>query len=200
MPGKVSAQPALTLAPVRVRASVGRPLSRRPRLPAHVPQHQLPIPPTPLVGRVRELGVVRTQLLREDVRLLTLTGTGGTGKTRLALALAATLVDVFADGIWFVDLSAITDASLVPAAIAQALGVREAGPQSELEAIKHYVHDRHMLLVLDNLEQVLGAAADLADLLSAGQRLKLLVTSRAPLHIYGEHEFPVTPLEFPGCW
>ena len=128
-----------------------------------------------------------------------MTGTGGTGKTRLALALAAALVDVFADGIWFVDLSAITDASLVPAAIAQALGVREAGPQSELEAIKHYVHDRHMLLVLDNLEQVLAAAADLADLLSAGQRLKLLVTSRAPLHTYGEHEFPVTPLELPAA-
>jgi len=162
-----------------------------------VPQHQLPIPPTPLVGRVRELTELRERLLREDVRLLTLTGTGGTGKTRLALALAAGLVDVFPDATWFVDLSAVTDPSIVPSAIAQLLGVRVATPESELQAIGEYIRHRHMLLVLDNFEQVLPAAMDVADLLSAGERLKVVVTSRAPLHIYGEHEFPVQPLELP---
>src|SRR5262249_7031358 len=118
---------------------------------------------------------------------------------RLALALAGAMLDVFPDGIWFVDLSAVTDRSVVPSAIAQVLGLREDGPQSELESIKFHVHDKHMLLVLANLEQALTAAADLAELLGACQRLKLLVTSRAPLHIYGEHEFPVAPLELPAA-
>src|SRR6516164_8998908 len=99
-------------------------------------RNQLPVPPTPLVGRVAELAAVRTRLLRDDVRLLTLTGTGGTGKTRLALALAAAVQDVFTDGIWFADLSAITDASLVLPAIAQLLGIGDGGPRSELESIK----------------------------------------------------------------
>jgi predicted ATPase/DNA-binding CsgD family transcriptional regulator len=129
--------------------------------------------------------------------LLTLTGTGGTGKTRLALALAATLRDSFADGIWFVDLSATIDPFLVTPAIAQVLGVREAGQQAPLETLKQAVRDRQLLLVLDNFEQVVTAAAEVAELLTAAPGLKVLVTSRTPLHISGEHEFPVPPLGLP---
>jgi non-specific serine/threonine protein kinase len=129
--------------------------------------------------------------------LLTLTGTGGTGKTRLALALAANLLDSFMDGIWFVDLSAITDPFLVTPAIAQVLGVREAGQQALLETLKQAVRDRQLLLVLDNFEQVVTAAAEVAELLAVAPGLKLLVTSRTPLHISGEHEFPVPPLGLP---
>jgi non-specific serine/threonine protein kinase len=146
---------------------------------------------------VAELAAVRARLLRDDVRLLTLTGTGGTGKTRLALALAAAVQDVFADGIWFVDLSTISDASLVIPATAQVLGIREGGPQSELESIKRAVGDRHLLLLLDNFEQIIAAGVDVVELLSAAPRLKVIVTSRAALRVSGEHEFAVPSLELP---
>ncbi|MDQ3809218.1 MAG: NB-ARC domain-containing protein, partial [Chloroflexota bacterium] len=140
---------------------------------------------------------VRARLLRQDVRLLTLTGTGGIGKTRLALALAATLLDAFGDGIWFVDLSTVTSPAMVTPAIAQVLGVREAGQQPTLEALKIAIRGRQLLLVLDNFEQVVLATADIAELLVAAPSLKVLVTSRAPLHISAEHEFPVPPLGLP---
>jgi non-specific serine/threonine protein kinase len=146
---------------------------------------------------VAELAAVRTRLLRDDVRLLTLTGTGGTGKTRLALALAAAVQDVFTDGIWFVDLSAISDASLVLPAMAQVLGIGDGGQQSELESIKKTIGDRQLLLVLDNFEQVVAAAVELVDLLSVSPRLKVVVTSRAALRVSGEHEFAVPSLGLP---
>jgi non-specific serine/threonine protein kinase len=135
--------------------------------------------------------------LRDDVRLLTLTGTGGTGKTRLALALAATLQDAFEDGIWFVDLSTITDATLVVPAIAHALSLRDAPQLLELQRVTAAIGDRKLLLVLDNFEQVVSAAADIAQLLAAAPRLKMLITSRAVLRVSGEHEFAVPSLGLP---
>jgi non-specific serine/threonine protein kinase len=160
-------------------------------------RNHLPVPATPLVGRATVLEAIRARLLRDDVRLLTLTGTGGTGKTRLALTLAASLQQAFVDGIWFVDLSTITDAALVMPAIAQALGIREGGQSTELEQVMEAVRDRQLLLVLDNFEQVVAAAVELAELLKVAPRSKVLVTSRAVLHLSGEHEFAVPSLDLP---
>jgi predicted ATPase len=115
----------------------------------------------------------------------------------MALALAAAVQDVFTDGVWFVDLAAISDASLVLPAMAQVLGIGDGGPRSELESIKRAVGDRQLLLVLDNFEQVVAAAVELVDLLSAAPRLKVVVTSRAALRVSGEHEFGVPSLGLP---
>jgi predicted ATPase/class 3 adenylate cyclase len=176
-----------------------------PELPDEFPQlrtldqrpNNLPIQATPFVGRENVVAAVREELIRPDVRLLTLTGPGGTGKTRLGLQVAAELLDEFEDGVFFVSLAPTSDPTLVAAAIAQALGVQETAGRPVLAALKDYLRDRHLLLMLDNFEQVLDAAEDVARLPASCPRLKILVTSRSILHLYGAHNFPVPPLELP---
>ncbi|MBA2450883.1 MAG: adenylate/guanylate cyclase domain-containing protein, partial [Chloroflexi bacterium] len=159
--------------------------------------NNLPIQATPFVGREHEVAAVREQLLCPEVRVLTLTGPGGTGKTRLSLQVAAELVDDFEDGVFFVPLAPTSDPTLVAATIAQALGLQEAEGRPLLDILKDYLRDKHPLLVLDNFEQVLEAASLVTDLLQAAPGLKVLVTSRAVLRLYGGHDFPVPPLALP---
>jgi len=159
--------------------------------------NNLPFQPTPFIGREKEVAALGQLLCREDVRLVTLTGPGGTGKTRLALQVAAELSDLFADGISFVDLVPISDPALVIAAIAQSLGIREVGGQPLLERLKDELQRKQMLLLLDNFEQVVSAAVQVADLLATCPQLKVIVTSRVVLHVQAEQEFFVPSLSLP---
>jgi predicted ATPase/class 3 adenylate cyclase/DNA-binding CsgD family transcriptional regulator len=159
--------------------------------------HNLSVQPTPLIGREREAAAVQQILLSEDVRLLTLTGPGGSGKTRLGLHVAAELSGHFTDGIFFVNLAPISDAELVVPTIAQTLGVKESPTQSMVEQLQAFLQEKLLLLVLDNFEQVVSAAPQLSDLLAGCSQLKLLVTSRTVLHLSAEHTFAVPPLSLP---
>jgi predicted ATPase/class 3 adenylate cyclase len=176
-----------------------------PDLPAEFPplrtlhayRNNLPLQPTPLVGREKEVAEVCDLMRDAETRLLTLSGPGGTGKTRLALQAAADLLDDFPDGTFFVPLATLTEAELFLSTVAEALGVRETGEQPLFESLKDYLRERRLLLALDNFEQVLGAAPAVTELLAVAPGLKVLATSRAPLGLYGEHEFPVPPLTLP---
>lgn len=157
----------------------------------------LPVPLTALVGRTQDVEAALALFRRPEVRLVSLTGMGGVGKTRLALQVALELRGEFADGVYFVGLSPVRDAQLVTANIAQALGLKENAGSALFDTVKAYLQEKHALLVLDNFEQVMPAAEMLVDLLSASTMLKILVTSREVLHLCGEHHFPVAPLAFP---
>ncbi len=163
----------------------------------HVRFYNLPGPLTPLIGREQEIQAVCGLLQRSEARLVTLTGPGGVGKTRLGLEVATALLNDFGDGVCFVSLAPLSDPDLVVATIAQALGIQEAGEQPVADLLQASVRDKRLLLLLDNFEQVAAAAPGLADLLSVCPQLKMLVTSRAVLHVRAEHEFPVPPLALP---
>jgi predicted ATPase/transcriptional regulator with XRE-family HTH domain len=159
----------------------------------------LPAQPTLLIGRDQEVAAVCARLRGPEVRLLTLTGPGGIGKTRLGFQVAAELIDDFADGVTFVDLAPIRDPGLVISAIAQTLEIKETGGQPLINQLKQFLGDKRMLLLLDNFEHLLDAASLLAALLAAASQLKLLVTSRERLHLRGEQEVAVPPLALPDC-
>jgi predicted ATPase/class 3 adenylate cyclase len=169
------------------------PLQSLPRHPTN-----LSTPPTSLIGREGEMAAILA-MLDAGARLLTVTGPGGTGKTRLAQEIGAEALDQYPDGVFFVDLSALTDPALVVPTIAATLGVREVLGQPLLQTLSSFLIDKRLLLLLDNCERVLAAAPEVGALLAANPTVSILATSRAALHIRGEREFPLLPLLLPAA-
>ncbi len=178
----------------KVAARRSRP---EPRAAATATGAALPRLTTPLLGREGEIASVMDLLSRPNVRLLTLTGPGGVGKTRLAIDVASRLADRYVDGVAFVPLASLRESALVPATLASALAIGERVGETALESVRAWLRPRQMLLLLDNVEHLLAAASTVADLLVACPRLVVLATSRAPLHLGGERQFPVPPLALP---
>lgn len=176
-----------------------------PGLPADFPplrtlggvRNNLPVQPTAFIGREREVEAACALLRRPNTRLLTLTGPGGVGKTRLGLQVAAEALHEFRNGAFFVPLAPVIAPDLVIPTVAKILGVQETENRPTLDSLKEYLHDSELLLVLDNFEHLVPAAAQVADLLSTSQRVKALVTSREGLHLRGEQQFPVPSLALP---
>lgn len=157
----------------------------------------LPAQATPFIGREREVAAVTTLLRRDDVRLVTLTGPGGIGKTRLSLQAAADVLDDYEHGAFFVELAPVTNPERVPTAIANTLGLKESSDMPLMETLQSYLGEKHMLLVIDNFEHVVSAAPIVGELLMAAPRLKVLTSSREILRVYGEHDYAVPPLGLP---
>jgi predicted ATPase/DNA-binding XRE family transcriptional regulator len=179
----------------RFETAARRSSMRRPT--AELSSRHLPAPATPLVGRDHEATSVAHLLAQQEARLLTLTGPGGVGKTRLALEVAGRSRNTFADGVAFVPLAPLRDAALFPSALAQTLGIKEAAGEAPQQTLERHLRDRRMLLVLDNFEHLLAAAPVVSALVGSCPQLTVLVTSRAPLRLGGEHQFPVPPLPLP---
>jgi predicted ATPase/serine/threonine protein kinase len=180
-------------------AAVRDRIAEAPAAASELRSNNLPVQRTAFIGREPEADALRQLLGRDDVRLVTLTGPGGIGKSRLALQVVGEIAGQFPGGVCFVALSAVSEPGLIASAIAQAMGLRETDNQPPLEKLKEYLGSlsQNMLLLLDNFEHVVSSAPMIAQLLTAAPKLKVLVTSQAPLHVYGEHEFPVPPLALP---
>jgi len=173
-------------------AAARRPSAHTPTVESSRPG--IPVPPTPLIGREREVATLVDLLRREDVRLLTLTGPGGVGKTRLALEVARLSREAFAEGAVFVPLAPLRDPDLIASVLARTLGVKDVGDRSLLDALRQHLEDKQMLLLLDNFEHLLQAVSVVADLSAACPGLTVLATSRASLRLSGERQFPLSPL------
>lgn len=160
-------------------------------------EHNLPVQPTPFIGRERELYEVRNLLDREEIRLVTLFGPGGTGKTRLSLKLGELFLDRFESGVFFIPLAEVSEPDLLVSKVAKQLGIREGGSRPLLASVRNYLRDKQILIIMDNFEQIIQGGDLIADLMNSAPRLKFLVTSRTLLNLRGEYEYPVPPLALP---